>query len=157
MKSLRSVVRIIISLIFVAFLSLNAVTYHFIFEMGMSPRGMGEIYNNEYWGEDIESLYIPVTVINLDRKGVVYYSIFNIEMEYHKFFVGGGMKTFAENSIHSETFSPYRVRYNVNIGYHITDEIQIGFNHLCTHTFVDLSETLIYQSMWEEIYIRIEK
>lgn len=135
-------------------LALLSVTYSLSFELGMIPNGAAAIYNEEFWSRKREEMYIPVVEFNPDRDNLVYYSVFGIRLRQSGFFVGGDIKTYAEKSEHSKSFSPYRARFLFKLGYEITKNIQLGFNHSCTHAFENMDNIGIFEGSYEEFYIR---
>jgi len=136
---------------------LLSIVYHSAFEIGIIPNGAASIYNEEFWSRSHETIYVPVMEVNPDKNGIVYYSIFGIEFKQNDFSIGGNIKTYAQKSSYSKSFSPYLTRFTFNLSYKITETIGIGFNHSCTHSFEDLSNTCIFQGSYEELFIRFEK
>lgn len=138
-------------------LLLLSVIYHSAFEIGLIPNGSACIYNEEYWGGNLRASFPKKVKVVSDKSDIVYYTVFNIKINQGNFFIGGGMKTYAQKHNYDKNFTPYRTRFNFNLGYDFNDYITIGFNHYCTHTYVDFGNIGIFAGDYEELFIRFEK
>jgi hypothetical protein len=137
-----------------------SIVFHYNFEIGIIPDGSALIYNEEYWNSSFSLDYNPIQInvpVSSDKNGIVYYTIFNTKLQQGKFFIGGGIKTYAQKHSYDNYFTPYRTRFDFELGIDFNNFTTIGFNHHCTHTFVDFGNIGIFAGEYEEFYIRFEK
>jgi len=126
---------------------LLAIVYHSAFEIGYVPRDNMQVYVRDFWDE------VAGNKVNL-------YFDLEATIEMNKFYIGGGVKTFAGSSKRDRLdFIPYKATYRFLAGYKFNEKLEIGFRHYCIHPvvpYVTFGSPIIFQGGYEEFYIKFE-
>jgi len=125
---------------------LFSIVYSSVFEFGITPYDNMHVYVKDFWNE-------------VAGNKVSFYFDLESNLEYKKFYIGGGIKTFAGKSLtETRQFLPYKATYRFLAGYNFGN-CQIGFRHYCTHPivpYVTFDSPILFQGAYEELFIRWE-
>jgi len=120
------------------------IIYSSSFEFGITPEDKMNVYLPEFWSEAAANK-------------VSFYFNLETKIEIKKFYIGGGIKTFAGKSISdAKEFVPYKATYKFMTGFEF-DKFEIGFRHYCIHPvvpYITFDNPAIFHGAYEELYIR---